>query len=122
MDYKQFLDFTLAMENQKTPQSIRWFWRLLDVHKEGRIDATVIKMFFDAVLHGLEAANQPVDVRCEDVCDEIFDMVKPADPRFITVKDLIYSGVGDTVISMLIDTSDFLSFEQHEAEVRPGVK
>lgn len=120
MDYKQFLDFTLAMENQKTPQSIRWFWRLLDVRKEGRIDASIIKMFFDEVLRGIVAANQPVDVSCEDVCDEIFDMVKPADPRFITVKDLIKSGVGDTVISMLIDTSDFLSFEQHEAEGEAG--
>ena len=74
----------------------------------------------DEVLRGIEAANQPVDVSCEDVCDEIFDMVKPADPRFITVKDLIKSGVGDTVISMLIDTSDFLSFEQHEAEGEAG--
>lgn len=116
MDYKLYLDFSLAMENQKSPQSIRWFWRLLDIRKEGRINATIIKMFFDEVLRGIERANQAVDVTCDDVCDEIFDMVKPADPRFITVQDLIRCGVGDMVISMLIDTSEFLSFEQQEVE------
>ena len=35
MDYKTFLDFVLAMENKKTPQSLHYFWRILDVFHKG---------------------------------------------------------------------------------------
>ena len=111
MDYKQFLDFTLAMENQKTPQSIRWFWRILDVNKCGYIDAGMVKMFFNQVLQGIVDHNQPVEVNCLDVCDEIFDMAKPKDPSKITMSDLINCGVGDTIVSMLVDITEFLSYD-----------
>ena len=111
MDYKQFLDFTLAMENQKTPQSLQWFWRILDVDKKGYIDADVVKLFFNQVLAGIAAHNQPVEVNCLDVCDEIFDMAKPKHPCRITLKDLIDCGVGDTIVSMLVDVTEFLSYD-----------
>ena len=111
MDYKQFLDFTLAMENQKTPQSLRWFWRILDVDKKGYIDAGIVKMFFNQVLAGIAAHNQPVEVNCLDVCDEIFDMATPKDPYKISLKDLINCGVGDTIVSMCVDITEFLSYD-----------
>jgi Ca2+-binding EF-hand superfamily protein len=111
MDYKQFLDFTLAMENQKTPQSLQWFWRILDVDKNGYIDAGIVKMFFNQVLAGIAAHNQPVEVNCLDVCDEIFDMAKPKHPCRITLKDLIACGVGDTIVTMLVDVTEFLSYD-----------
>jgi serine/threonine-protein phosphatase 2A regulatory subunit B'' len=113
MDYKQFLDFTLAMENQKTPQSLTWFWKILDIDKLGYIDINVIKIFFSEVLNSIVTDHkQSVEVNCLDVCDEIFDMVKPVDPCRITLKDLISCGVGDTIVSMLIDVTEFLSLEQ----------
>ena len=46
MDYKTYLDFVLAMENKKTPQSLHYFWRILDVFHKGAIDTFVINMFF----------------------------------------------------------------------------
>ena len=113
MDYKQFLDFTLAMENQKTPQSLTWFWKILDIDKLGYIDINVIKIFFSEVLNSIVTDHkQSVEVNCLDVCDEIFDMVQPVDPCRITLKDLISCGVGDTIVSMLIDVTEFLSLEQ----------
>lgn len=35
MDYKAFLDFTLAMENKKDPSSLQYFFRILDVRQKG---------------------------------------------------------------------------------------
>ena len=50
----------------------------------------------------------------EDVKDEIFDMVRPKDPYKITLQDLINSGQGDTVISILIDLNGFWTYENRE--------
>ena len=46
MDYKTFLDFVLAMENKKAPQSLAYFFRVLDVYHKGALDTFVINLFF----------------------------------------------------------------------------
>lgn len=68
MDYKTFLDFVLAMENKKTPESIQYFWKvffslflniililyfymqILDVYHKGAVDSFVINMFFKPII------------------------------------------------------------------------
>ena len=50
----------------------------------------------------------------EDVVDEIFDMVKPQDANFITLKDLIECKVGETVVGILTDVYAFLQYDQRE--------
>ena len=54
MDYKTFLDFVLAFENKKTPQSLHCFWRVLDVFHKRALDTFVINMFFRQVIQRLE--------------------------------------------------------------------
>ncbi|KAI4904492.1 hypothetical protein NFI96_018922 [Prochilodus magdalenae] len=49
--------------------------------------------------------------------DEIFDMVKPRDPYKITLQDLVNSGQGDTVTSILIDLNGFWTYENREVLV-----
>ena len=53
-------------------------------------------------------------VHFEDVKDEIFDMVRPKDPYKISLQDLINSGQGDTVVSILIDLNGFWTYENRE--------
>lgn len=60
------------------------------------------------LLHGASPVN------FEDVKDEIFDMVRPADPMKITLKDLISSGYGSTAISILIEFQYFFAYEHRE--------
>lgn len=50
----------------------------------------------------------------EDIKNEIFDMVKPADPLRITYKDLLRSGRGDVVMSILTDVKGFVAYENRE--------
>ena len=45
IDYKTYLDFVLAIENKKYPQSISYLWKILDVYNKGAIDSFVINMF-----------------------------------------------------------------------------
>ena len=64
----------------------------------------------------MEKLNQD-PVKFEDVKDEIFDMVRPLDPLRIKLDDLIKSGNGDTVVSILIDLNGFWTYENWEVLV-----
>jgi hypothetical protein len=116
MDYKSFLDFVLAMENKRTPQGLAYLFRLLDVRGDGYLDSFTITYFFRDIVqilldNGIEAAKM------EDVTDEIFDMVKPTDPSRITLKDLLRSGCGGTVVDMLVDINGFWAYDNRESLV-----
>ena len=111
MDYKVFLDFTLAMENRNTLQGLRWFFKILDIGKNGYLDYFVLSFFFRHVIERLDDA----DYNTEDVLDEIFDMVKPQTNYKITLEDLVKCGVGGTVVSMLIDVNGFWAYDNRES-------
>jgi hypothetical protein len=113
IDYKTYLDFVLASWYKKTNESLCYFFRLLDVEKKGGLSAFDINYYFRAIVHGSkEAGQEPVVL--EDVRDEIFDMVKPADPLRITLADLLACKVGDTVVSMLTDVHGFWAYDNRE--------
>jgi serine/threonine-protein phosphatase 2A regulatory subunit B'' len=50
----------------------------------------------------------------EDVRDEIWDMVKPADPLRIALTDLLSCKQGGTIASMLIDVRGFWAHDNRE--------
>ena len=116
MDYKTYLDFVLAMENKKEPQALQHLFRILDVRHEGHLSVFALNYFFRAIQEEMRQHKQE-PVTFEDVKDEIFDMVKPADPLRITLADLIRSGQGDTVVSILTDLNGFWSYENREVLV-----
>merc|ERR1719399_983708 len=114
MDYKTFLDFVLAMENKSTKQGIQYLWKLIDVFHQGYMDSFVINYFFRAVKRMLEAKKLEA-ANVDDVNDEVFDMVKPKDPRFITCQDIIDCRFGGTVLSMLIDAVAFWQYDNRDS-------
>lgn len=116
MDYKTYLDFVLAMENKKEPQSLQYLLRILDVRHEGYLSVFSLNYFFRAIQEEMTRHNQE-PVLFEDVKDEIFDMVKPADPLKLGLTDIIRSGQGDTVVSILTDLNGFWSYENREVLV-----
>ncbi|CAE1174197.1 PPP2R3 [Acanthosepion pharaonis] len=113
MDYKTYLDFVLALENRKEPQALQYLFRILDVEQKGFLNVFSLNYFYRAIQEQMRRHNQD-PISFEDVKDEIFDMVKPKDPLKITLQDLIYSGKGDTVLSILIDLNDFWTYENRE--------
>lgn len=60
-------------------------------------------------------AHRAEPVNFDDVKDEIFDMIKPKDPTKITLKDIVESGQGDTMVSILIEFHKFWAYENREA-------
>ncbi|XP_065662240.1 serine/threonine-protein phosphatase 2A regulatory subunit B'' subunit gamma isoform X4 [Hydra vulgaris] len=113
MDYKTYLDFVLALENKKEPQSLQYLFKILDVQHNGYLNTFAINYFFRAIQKEMDKHGHE-KVLLHDLKDEIFDMVKPADNMKITLQDLINSGQGDTVVNILIDVNGFLTYENRE--------
>ena len=113
MDYKAYLDFVLAMENKKDRASLAYFFRLLDIRRKGYLDAFAINFFFRDIQRQLAVEEQPM-VEFQDIKDEIFDMVKPADPLRIKLDDLIACKQGDIVVNVLTDLDGFWKYENRE--------
>jgi len=116
MDYKTYLDFVLAMENKGEPQSLQYLFRVLDTRQQGYLSVFSLNFFFRAIQEEMRNHGQD-PVPFEDVKDEIFDMVSPADPLRLTLADLVSSGQGDTVVSILTDLNGFWSYENREVLV-----
>ncbi|XP_017761965.1 PREDICTED: actin-binding protein anillin-like [Eufriesea mexicana] len=114
MDYKTYLDFVLALENRHEPQSLHYLFRILDINNRGYLDTFCLNYFFRAIQEQMTMHGQE-PVSFEDVKDEIFDMVKPADPCKITLQDLLSCGQGDTMVSILIEFHGFWAYENREA-------
>merc|ERR1719189_1635212 len=119
MDYKTYLDFVLAMENKSDPQSIQYLFRVLDTRHEGYLSVYSLNFFFRAIQEEMRRHGQD-PVPFLDVKDEIFDMVTPVDPLKMTLADLVTSGKGDTVVSILTDLNEFWSYENREVLVVDG--
>ncbi|XP_040574043.1 serine/threonine-protein phosphatase 2A regulatory subunit B'' subunit gamma isoform X2 [Lepeophtheirus salmonis] len=113
MDYKTYIDFVLAFENRKSPQSLRYFFRILDIKQQGYLDHFTLNYFFKDILKEMDKLKQE-PVLFEDVMDEIFDMISPKDPNRITLQDLVNSKQGNTIISILIDLNGFWCHESRE--------
>lgn len=117
MDYKTYLDFVLALENRKEPQALQYMFRILDVQAVGNLNIFSLNYFFREIQEEMKKhGHEPV--KFLDVKDEIFDMVKPTDPYRISLQDLINSGQGETVTSILIDLNGFWTYENRELLVQ----
>ncbi|KAM3186973.1 hypothetical protein ACTXT7_003208, partial [Hymenolepis weldensis] len=94
MDYKVYLDFVLAMENRNEPQSIAYIFRIVDLDGEGRLCVKTLEYFLNSLLEIL--GDEPDTPRSCDVINEIFDMVQPKHPGYITLDDLLRSFISST--------------------------
>eukprot|EP00802_Teleaulax_amphioxeia_P015081 Tamp_15164.p1 GENE.Tamp_15164~~Tamp_15164.p1 ORF type:complete len:494 (+),score=149.95 Tamp_15164:51-1484(+) len=114
MDFKSFLDFVLAIQNRSSRPAQLYLFRILDLRKQGYIGQFEIHYFFRYVRDLLiRHGHQPPEI--EDVCDEIFDMVKPSVADRITFDDLTNSAVAETVMSLLIDMEAFYQYDNRES-------
>ncbi|GKC41270.1 probable serine/threonine-protein phosphatase 2A regulatory subunit B'' subunit TON2 [Tanacetum coccineum] len=115
MDFESFLDFVLALENKDSPEGITYLFKCLDLNGRGFLTtADIHTLFRDVQQKWIEGGNYELCI--EDVRDEIWDMVKPADPLRITLSDLLSCKQGGTVASMLIDVRGFWAHDIDDRE------
>lgn len=113
MDYKAFLDLVLALENRQTFQSIRYFFRLLDIEGTGRLTSMSIMFFYTDICKCLRAWYDTPPLK--EVTGEIYDMASAMDPAGLTLDELLRSGQGGTITEILTDPSAFWRYDNREA-------
>lgn len=97
----------------------------MDINSVGYLTSFNINYFFKEI-NSFLSAHELDTVPVEDVRDEIFDMVHPADPlKYILIlfihfariklKDLIESKCGKTLVNMLIDGNEFWKYDNRES-------
>jgi len=99
------------------PQALQYFFKLLDVHHRGYLNIFDLHYFFKGV-QGLMQQHKHEVVAFEDVKDEIFDMVRPADPTKLTLNDLIQWSVPPQTIYFSNITTIYFVIEQFEVELK----
>eukprot|EP01042_Synura_sphagnicola_P000291 gene291-303_t len=88
IDYKSFLDLILALENPKTPQSMQYLFRLLDLDKSGYISPMAMTYFYNDISEMLRS-NGYCAPPIEHLKLEIFDMAGvPYNDLGITLDEL----------------------------------
>ncbi|GAV01592.1 hypothetical protein RvY_12280 [Ramazzottius varieornatus] len=115
MDYKTFLDLVLALTHKNEAASIRFLFRIIDYKHQGAIDRQTIYHFFRDISKMLQA-DKVMAPSLNDVVAEIFDMVATKDYGWITLGELVASGLGGTVVGLLIDKDCFLAYEFREQQ------
>jgi len=114
MDYKAFLDLVLAVENRDAPESIKYFWRLLDVDHNGKLNSTNIAHFYNSVASTLKIHRYDAP-RESDVIWEIYDMVGLTQDQDITLQHLMRSEQGSIVVAILTDANSFWQYDNRES-------
>ena len=89
---------------------------MLDIRGQGSIDATTINFFFKDI-RSMLLAEKIHPPSATDVIFEIFDMVPTKEYGCITLKELIDSQMGGTVVGLLIDKDCFLAYEFREQQI-----
>uniref|UniRef100_A0A8R1XW41 Serine/threonine-protein phosphatase 2A regulatory subunit B'' subunit gamma n=3 Tax=Onchocerca TaxID=6281 RepID=A0A8R1XW41_ONCVO len=118
LDLRGFCDLLFAMEHKSDPSALSYYFRVLDVNGDNLLTASDMNFFYRDLARMLEDCfsddSSQKAPSFEDVKNEIFDMCHSKNPEGITLKELISSGKGGTVVGMLTDLDAFLEYENRE--------
>lgn len=115
MDYKGFVNLLLALENPTTPASIKYFWKVLDFDRSGRLTPMKIKYFYQDVYQSLMGNYDAPSAT--HVVVEVFDILACNSDEGATLNDFLASKQGHVVISMLLDVNGFWRYDNRESLV-----
>lgn len=105
-----------SLEFKESPQSINWFWNILDLNETGYIDQSVINCFWKNMVTCIQQAYSIEALPpFEHISDEIFDMICPGEFKGKIYKKVFKdSPMASTVISYLCDPKAFITIEMRE--------
>ncbi|KAG7384213.1 hypothetical protein PHYPSEUDO_002901 [Phytophthora pseudosyringae] len=112
MDYHAYLDFTLVMSDRVSLAALRFFWGVLDFHKQGFLDAFTLDYFLRSLLEKIDAHEGKDEAPTIDrLRTQIFDAVAPVHPARITWQDLQRCKLGHDVVRLVTDYVAYRAYE-----------
>ncbi|RLN59342.1 hypothetical protein BBJ29_002673 [Phytophthora kernoviae] len=112
MDYHAYLDFTLQLNDIISISALRFFWGVLDFHKQGFLDAFTLDFFLRSLLEKIYVHEGREDApTIHRLRTQVFDAVAPAHPAKITWQDLQRCKLGHAVVRFLTDYVAYRTYE-----------
>lgn len=110
MTYEDFVWFCISEEDKTSDTSLEYWFRCVDLDCDGCISGFEIEYFFNEQLQRMAKMSQEV-ISLDDILAQMIDMIKPADPRRITLKDLKQCKMAGVFFNALFNLNKFILYE-----------
>ncbi|CAH1782221.1 unnamed protein product [Owenia fusiformis] len=113
MSYTEFVWFLISEEDKKHPTSIEYWFRCMDIDGDGVISYYEMEYFYAEQLQKMEALGIET-LPFEDCLCQMLDLVKPRDPKRITLSDLKCCKLTPIFFDTFFNLDKFLEHEQRD--------
>uniref|UniRef100_A0AC34GUH7 EF-hand domain-containing protein n=1 Tax=Panagrolaimus sp. ES5 TaxID=591445 RepID=A0AC34GUH7_9BILA len=108
--FEEFVAFLLAEEDKRHPTSIEYWFRCIDLDGDGIISKYEMELFYNNMIAKLHAKVKEA-MKFSDVVNQLYDLVSPADPKTITLRDLKRCGLAHRFFNTFINYLKYLEQE-----------
>ncbi|XP_023686149.2 serine/threonine-protein phosphatase 2A regulatory subunit B'' subunit alpha-like isoform X1 [Paramormyrops kingsleyae] len=113
MSYAEFVWFLISEEDKKTPTSVEYWFRCMDLDGDGVLSMYELEHFYQEQSHRLEAMG--VDpLPFHDLMCQVLDLVRPQRPGMITLQDLKRCGMAHVFYDTFFSLEKYLEHEQRD--------
>nr|XP_039270967.1 uncharacterized protein LOC120345546 isoform X1 [Styela clava] len=113
MSYVDFVWFILSEEDKKSPTSIEYWFRCMDLDGDGVISMYEMEYFYEEQSQKLEQLDiEPLPF--EDCICQIFDIVNPKYPGRVSLKDLKTCKMAHVFFDTFFNIAKYLNNEQKD--------
>ncbi|KAK0403661.1 hypothetical protein QR680_017054 [Steinernema hermaphroditum] len=113
--FSDFVAFILAEEDKRNPTSIEYWFRCLDLDGDGVISLYEMQYFYDDLESKMLHAGYET-MSFDDVVCNLLDLVSPAEPNRVTLRDLKKCGLAHRFINTFVNMNKYCEQESSEGE------
>jgi serine/threonine-protein phosphatase 2A regulatory subunit B'' len=121
IDFSAFSYFLMSLEDKLSPTAIRFWYKLCDLDEDGILSMKEIRELYETQLERMRITGNET-IPFGDMLRQLWDMINPADPLFITVADLVRCQLSDVFFSALFDLQKFLLREYQFPYSNPNLE
>ncbi|TKR65436.1 hypothetical protein L596_025841 [Steinernema carpocapsae] len=113
--FYEFISFMQAEEDKRNPASIEYWFRVLDLDGDGVISLYEMEYFYEAVESKMREEGYET-MAFNDVACNLLDMVSPAQPNCVTLRDLKNCALCHRFFNTLVNMSKYYEQESSEGD------
>lgn len=116
MTFADFVFFMLAEEDKTTAASLKYWFECCDMDDDGMLSTEEMRHFYKSQLHRVTSLSQE-GVPFQDVLCQLVDLIDPADPRNLTLKDFTRPEkrpLSGLLFDVLFNLHKFMRFETRD--------
>lgn len=113
ISYADFVWFLISEEDKKTPTSIEYWFRLMDLDGDGALSMFELEHFYEEQSRRLDCMGIEA-LPFQDCLCQMLDLVKPQSPGKITLRDLKRCKLANVFFDTFFNIEKYLDHEQKE--------